>query len=204
MNRNELIKEIRKNQRKINRSYKAYKKELKGQNSGFLSSMEARFSQITGSKKGRMKDSLPLGDLSKMNKKRLTTLLFAQKDYIESLYFTKKSRRELKNKKKATLEERFGISLTNNQYKNLIKFFNANPSVYQELTETKDFGSEQILELIEEGINVKKLVDAFLMIEKKKLYDIRKGEWRVFVQELAQGDIKNERKLLEIYQRHKS
>ena len=204
MNRNELIKEIRKNQRKINRSYKAYKKELKGQNSGFLSSMEARFSQITGSKKGRMKDSLPLGDLSKMNKKRLTTLLFAQKDYIESLYFTKKRRRELKNKKKATLEERFGISLTNNQYKNLIKFFNANPSVYQELTETKDFGSEQILELIEEGINANKLVYAFLLIEKKKLYDIRKGEWRVFVQELAQGDIKNERKLLEIYQRHKS
>lgn len=204
MNRNELIKEIRKNQRKVNRSYKAYKKELKGQNSGFLSSMEARFSQITGSKKGRMKDSLPLGDLSKMNKKRLTTLLFAQKDYIDSLYFTKERRRELKNKKKATLEERFGISLTNNQYKNLINFFNANPSVYQELTETKDFGSEQILELIEEGINAKKLVDAFLMIEKKKLYDIRKGEWRVFVQELAQGDMKNERKLLEIYQRHKS
>ena len=204
MNRNELIKEIRKNQRKINRSYKAYKKELKGQNSGFLSSMEARFSQITGSKKGRMKDSLPLGDLSKMNKKRLTTLLFAQKDYIESFYFTKKSRRELKNKKKATLEERFGISLTNNQYKNLINFFNANPTVYQELTETKDFGSEQILELIEEGINAKKLVDAFLLISKKKFYDIRKGEWRVFVQELAQGDLKNERKLLEIYQRHKS
>lgn len=204
MNRNELIKEIRKNQRKINRSYKAYKKELKGQNSGFLSSMEARFSQITGSKKGRMKDSLPLGDLSKMNKKRLTTLLFAQKDYIESLYFTKKRRRELKNKKKATLEERFGISLTNNQYKNLINFFNANLSVYQELTETKDFGSEQILELIEEGINAKKLVDVFLMIQKKSLYDIKKGHWRVFVQELAQGDIKNERKLLEIYQRHKS
>lgn len=204
MNRNELIKEIRKNQRKINRSYKAYKKELKGQNSGFLSSMEARFSQITGSKKGRMKDSLPLGDLSKMNKKRLTTLLFAQKDYIESLYFTKKRRRELKNKKKATLEERFGISLTNNQYKNLINFFNANPSVYQELTETKDFGSEQILELIEEGINAKKLVDVFLMIQKKSLYDIKKGHWRVFVQELAQGDMKNERKLLEIYQRHKS
>lgn len=204
MNRNELIKEIRKNQRKINRSYKAYKKELKGQNSGFLSSMEARFRHITGSKKGRLKDSLPLGDLSKMNKKRLTTLLFAQKDYIESLYFTKKRRRELKNKKKATLEERFGISLTNNQYKNLINFFNANPSVYQELTETKDFGSEQILELIEEGINAKKLVDVFLMIQKKSLYDIKKGHWRVFVQELAQGDIKNERKLLEIYQRHKS
>ena len=204
MNRNELIKEIRKNQKKINRSYKAYKKELKGQNSGFLSTMEARFSQITGSRKGRMKDSLPLGDLSKMNKKRLAALLFAQKDYIESFYFTKKRRKELKNKKKATLEERFGISLTNNQYKNLLNFFNANPSVYQELTETKDFGSEQIIELIEEGINAKKLVDVFLLIEKKKFYDIRKGEWRVFVQELAQGDMKNERKFLEIYQRHKS
>ena len=204
MNRNELIKEIRKNQRKINRSYKAYKKELKGQNSGFLSSMEARFSQITGSKKGRMKDSLPLGDLSKMNKKRLTTLLFAQKDYIDSLYFTKKRRRELKNKKKLALQERYGISLSTKNYNNMIKFFNANPSIYQELVETKDFGSDQVVELIEDGTSAAKLVSVFKMIESKKLIDIKKGHWRVFVQELAQGDIKNERKLLEIYQRHKS
>ena len=204
MNRNELIKEIRKNQRKINRSYKAYKKELKGQNSGFLSTMEARFTQITGSKKGRMKDSLPLGDLSKMNKKRLSTLLFAQKDYIDSLYFTKKRRRELKNKKKLALQERYGISLSTKNYNNMIKFFNANPSIYQELAETKDFGSDQVVELIEDGMSAAKLVSVFKMIESKKWIDIKKGHWRVFVQELAQGDMKNERKLLEIYQRHRS
>ena len=204
MNRNELIKEIRKNQRKINRSYKAYKKELKGQNSGFLSTMEARFTQITGSKKGRMKDSLPLGDLSKMNKKRLSTLLFAQKDYIDSHYFTKKRRRELKNKKKLALQERYGISLSTKNYNNMIKFFNANPSIYQELAETKDFGSDQVVELIEDGMSAAKLVSVFKMIESKKWIDIKKGHWRVFVQELAQGDMKNERKLLEIYQRHKN
>ena len=204
MNRNELIKEIRKNQRKINRSYKAYKKELKGQNSGFLTTMEARFSQITGSKKGRAKDSLPLGDLSKMNKKRLVTLLAAQREYVESNYFTKKRRRELKNKKKATLEERFGISLSTKNYNNMLKFFNANPSIYQELAETKDFGSDQVVELIEDGMSAAKLVSVFNMVESKKMIDIKKGHWRVFIQELAQGDIKNERKLLEIYQRHKN
>lgn len=204
MNRNELIKEIRKNQRKINRSYKAYKKELKGQNSGFLSSMEARFSQITGSKKGRMKDSLPIGDLSKMNKKRLTTLLASQREYIESIYFTKKRRRDLRNNRKRTLEDRYGISLSTKGYNNMLKFFNANPSIYQELAETKDFGSDQVVDLIEDGMSAAKLVSVFKMIESKKWIDIKKGHWRVFVQELAQGDIKNERKLLEIYQRHKS
>ena len=204
MNRNELIKEIRKNQRKINRSYKAYKKELKGQKSGFLSSTEARFIQITGSKKGRMKDSLPLGDLSKMNKKRLTTLLAAQREYIESNYYTKKRRRDLRNKRKRTLEERYGISLSTKNYNNMLKFFIANPNIYQELAETKDFGSDQVVELIEDGMSAAKLVSVFKMIDIKKLIDIKKGHWRVFVQELAQGDIKNERKLLEIYQRHKS
>lgn len=204
MNRNELIKEIRKNQRKINRSYMSYKKELNGKKSGFLTTMEARFRQITGAKKGREKNTLPIGDMSRMRKKKLVDLLAAQREFMSSVYFTKKSRIELRKKKKETLEERYGISLSGRQYNKMIDFFNENPTIYQELTETKDFGSDQVVELFEDGMNVKKLLNAFKIIEAKKWTKIKKGHWRVFIQELAQGDIKNERKLLEIYKRHKS
>ena len=203
MNRNELIKEIRKNQVKINRSYMAYKKELKGRKSGFLTTMEARFTQITGSKKGREKNTLPIGDMSRMRKKKLVDLLAAQREFMESVYYTKKSRRELRKKKKATLEERYVISLSGQQYNRMIDFFNENPTIYQELVETKDFGSEQVVELFEDGMSVKKLLNAFKIIEAKNWVKIKKGHWRVFVQELAQGG-KNEKKLLEIYKRHKS
>lgn len=204
MNRNELIKEIRKNQRKINRSYATYKKELKGKKSGFLTSMEARFRQITGAKKGRYKDTLPIGDMSRMRKKKLVDLLAAQREFMESVYYTKKSRRELRKRKKAALEERCEISLSGRQYNKMIDFFNENPIVYQELVEKKDFGSDQVVELIEDGMSVKKLLKAFKMIEAKNWVKIKKGHWRVFVQELAQGDMKNEKKLLEIYKRHKN
>lgn len=199
MKKKELIALARKQSKAVNRTVK----NLIVSESDFLRSQRSLFTQVTGSKRGKTVASLPTGNLNQMTKHQLESLIHIQKNFLASPYATEKGRAELKKRRLESLRENLSLDITPREYDQLIKFFNSKPEIFQQLKEKKSFGSDQVVELVQEGVKAKQLIKALQIVESKKLYHIKDGEWRVFLQELSNARLNDEKEIQEIYKRHK-
>ncbi len=144
MTKQELIKQIRRNNERINKRYdSAY---VGGYiSSEYLQTMAEKFDAITGNTSTRPNVNwnieIKLTGIGSLKKQQLEDLLNQQQMFLQSKYTTRKGRAEIKRKQFETLQDKFP-ELTKKQFNILQKIF-SDKNLIGEMVEKKGWDSNQ-------------------------------------------------------------
>lgn len=201
MTRKELQKKIRENAAEINKFAAEFSKSQEPLVVGFIEQQQEKFRILTGSTRGRTKTSLPTGKISSLKKADLEKILSQQEKFLKSKVLTKEGRDKIFEKQYETfLKNRPEVSASKDTLLDIQKFFMQEPRIYEELVESHQFDSEQVVSLVLGGYSAEEILDALKKIESSPLKNsIRRGRWKNFVKAVLREPEKGVDEIAKIY-----
>ena len=192
--RRELISEIRTNFTEINIRASEIKSEVEetGTPSEFLSNQQNIFKALTNTVS---RNKISTGNLSKFNKTRLNDILEQQRLFLNSKWSTAEGREEIRQKQFETLQQRVP-NMTEEQFDNLRGFFGKNKDViYSALIESGLISSDQVVDIMMEGVTDMELLKALERINESQrdgiisFDEMPRGNIRSFIQYTAEHPV---------------
>lgn len=200
--RAQLISEIRENFREINTRASEIRSEVEetGIRSEFLSNQQSIFRALTNT---ASKEKFSTGNLSRFNKTRLNDILEQQRLFLNSQWSTPEGRAAIRQRQFETLQQRVP-NMTEEQFDNLRGFFGRNQdTIYASLIESGVLTSDQVVDMISDGITDSELISALERIEECdsngtiSFNEIPRANIRRFIQYTAENPNESVRSIYE-------
>lgn len=185
MLKKELIESIKKMNEVINERFKTLTEHLAktGEDIDFLDTQRKKFKLLSNTKSEKR---IATGNLSRMNKTRLEDIERASRNFLNSEWSTISGRERIKQKRLDTFRQR-GYNFTETQYNTFIKVMNN--KTFQELMETNNYDSEQVMEnIITDDLKSDDLINTLDTLEQEinlnKLNNLSGAEIRDLLEDM--------------------